>query len=72
MWNTCYLVSESKYHKAKWLSEILLAIEMNKTKVAVYKPVYLGLMILGISKLVMYEYWYNNPRPAYGERVKLC
>ena len=31
------------------------------------KPVYLGLPILDLSKLVMYEFWND-----YGEKEKLC
>ena len=36
------------------------------------KPVYLGLSILEISKIVKYEFWYDYMRPKYGEKVKLC
>ena len=32
---------------------------MNKTKAKMNKPVYLGLPILGISKTVMYDFWYD-------------
>ena len=38
------LVSEPNYHKTKWFSEDLLAIEIKKTKVKLNKPVYLGLL----------------------------
>ena len=41
-----YLVSKPNYHTAKCFSEDLLAIEMNKIKVKMNKPVYLGLSIL--------------------------
>ena len=30
---------------------------MNKTKLKMNKPIYLGLSILEISKLLMYEFW---------------
>ena len=50
------LVSETNYHTTKWFSENLLAIEMKKTKVKMNKPVYLGLSILEISKIKMYEF----------------
>ena len=32
---------------------------MNKTKVKMNKPIYLGLSILDISKKLMYEFWYD-------------
>ena len=41
-----YLVFKPNYHTAKCFSEDLLAIEMNKIKVKMNKPVYLGLSIL--------------------------
>ena len=36
------------------------------------KLIYLGLSILDISKILMYEFWYNYMKPKYGDRVKLC
>ena len=36
------------------------------------KPNYLGLSILGISKILMYESWYDYIQPKYKDRVKLC
>ena len=50
------LVSEPNYHTTKWFSESLLAIEMKKIKVKMDKPIYLGLLILYISKTLMYEF----------------
>ena len=32
---------------------------MRKTQVFINKPVFLGLPILEISNIVMYEYWYD-------------
>ena len=66
------LVLEPNYHTTKWFSEKLLAIEMKKTKIKMNKPVYLGLSILEISKILMYEFWYNYMKPKYGDNVKLC
>ena len=36
------------------------------------KPIYLGLSILEISKLLMYKFWYDYMKPKYGNNVKLC
>ena len=36
------------------------------------KPVYLGLSILEIGKIVMYEFWYDYVKPKYGKKAKLC
>ena len=32
------------------------------------KPVYLGLSILALSKILMYEIWYDYVKPKYGEK----
>ena len=45
---------------------------MNKTKVKMNKPIYLGLSILDISKILMYEFWYDYMEPKYNDKVKLC
>ena len=36
------------------------------------KPAYLGLSILVLSKILMYESWYDYVKPKYGEKAKLC
>ena len=50
------LVSEPNDHTTKHFPEILLAIEMKKTKVKMNKPLCLGISILDISKTIMYEF----------------
>ena len=68
-WNQ--LVSEPNYNTTKWFSEALLAIEMKKIKVKLNKPIYLGLLILEISKTLMYEFWYDCIKPKYQNNAKL-
>ena len=36
------------------------------------KSLYLVMSILDISKILMYEFWYNYVIPKYGDRAKLC
>ena len=67
-----YLVSESNYHTTKNFSENLLAIEMRKIQILMNKPVYLGLSVWELSKIVVYEFWYGHVQPKYGEKAKLC
>ena len=43
-----YIVSEPNYH--------LLAIEIRKTQILMNKPVHLGLSIVELSKIVIYEF----------------
>ena len=66
------LVSEPNYHTINLISEDLSIIEMKKTKVKMNKPIYLGLSILEISKILMYEFWHDYMKPKYNDNVRLC
>ena len=66
------LVSEPHFHAMNLISEDLSIIEMKKTKIKMSKPTYLGLSILEISKILMYEFWYDYMKPKYNDDVKLC
>ena len=35
------------------------------------KPVYLGLSILELTKILTYEFWYDYIKPKYGKKGKL-
>ena len=58
-----YLVSEPNYHTKKKFSENLLSIETKKRQILRNKPVYFGLLILELSKVLMYELWYHYIKP---------
>ena len=58
-WRRNYLVSEPNHHFTKFSTDILLAIKMKKTEMLVNKPVCLGLSILELSKILIYEFWYD-------------
>ena len=67
-----YLVSEPNYHTTKFFSEDLLATEMRKTQLLMNEHIYLDLSILGLSKTVIFEFWYDYVKVKYGENAKLC
>ena len=45
---------------------------MKKIEILMNKPVYLGLSILELSTILIYEFWYNCVKQKYGEKSKLC
>ena len=45
---------------------------MKKNKVEMNNSIYLGLSILEISKILMYEFWYDYMKPKYDNNIKLC
>ena len=60
-----YLVSEPSYHTTNLFTEHLLPTDMRKTEILLNKLVYLGLSILDLSKIVIYEFWYDYVKPKY-------
>ena len=56
----------------KLIDDNLAIIEMKKVKVKMNKPIYLGLSILDISKITMYEFWYEIIKSKYGSSANLC
>ena len=43
---------------------------MQKARVKMNKPLYLGMSILDISKTLMYKFWYDYFKLKYGDRAK--
>ena len=44
----------------------------DETEILMNESVCLGLSILKLSKILMYEFWYDYVKPKYGEKAKLC
>ena len=66
------LVSEPNVHTMKLIDNNLAIIEMRKVNVKMNKPIYLGLSILDISKITMYEFWYDYVKIKYQDKARLC
>ena len=66
------LTSKLNYHTTKYVSVNLMAIEMKKTKVKMSDPIYLGMSVLDINKIIMYEFWHDYIKPKYQDKAKLC
>ena len=45
---------------------------MRKTEIPINKPVYLGILILELSQILIYKFWYNYVKTKYDEKAKLC
>ena len=41
-----------------------------KTQMSLNKVVYLGSLIIDLSKTVMHEFWYDYVKPKYGKNIK--
>ena len=68
-----HTVMKPNFKSGVLFGENLMGCEMGKIKVIMNKPVYLGQVILDLSKIVMYEFHYDYMVPKYGlEKLKLC
>ena len=67
-----YMVSEPNFHATKFFTENLLSTEMQKTEILMNIPVYLGFSIPELSKILMYEFWYDYVKLKYDENAKGC
>ena len=66
------LVSEPNFHTTKLIDNNLAITEMKKVNVKINKPICLGLSILDISKITMYEFWYDYVKIKYQDKARLC
>ena len=55
----------------KIFHENLVAVHMKKSFLKLDKPSYVGMCILDLSKVLMYDFHYNFIKAKYGERAKL-
>jgi hypothetical protein len=65
-YGACTLISRPNFKKRKIFSEDLVAIEMSKVEILMNKPIAIGMSVLDISKLKMYNFHYNYMIPKYG------
>ena len=65
------LASKPNYESRKIFNENLVSVHMKKTSLTMNKPVYLGMSILDLSKIIMFDFHYQYIKPKYGNRAKL-
>lgn len=63
------LISLPNFKKSTIFDENLVAIEMNKTNILMNKPIAIGMSILDLSKVLMYDFHYNHMKLKYGENI---
>ena len=55
----------------KIFNENLVSVHMKKTSLTMNMPIYLGMCILDLSKIIMFDFHYNYIKPKYGNNAKL-
>ncbi|RLU15730.1 hypothetical protein DMN91_011485 [Ooceraea biroi] len=74
-WNGPYgseaMIAKPNFHSRSVFSENLVAIEMRKLEVKFNKPIYVGMCILDIFKVCLYEFHHEYMLPLYREKCKV-
>ena len=65
------LAAKPNYSSRKIFNENLVSVHMKKTSLTMNKPVYLGMSILDLSKIIMFDFHYKYIKPKYGNHAKL-
>ena len=65
-------MAKPNFDKATIFSNDLAAIHMKPLELVYNKPVYVGMCILDISKIKVFDFHYNYIKNKYGEKAKLC
>jgi len=65
------LIASPLYSRHVLFSNDMAGIDMRKSKLLLNKPVYTGMTILDNSKILMYDFFYNELKKKYGSKVEL-
>ena len=65
------LTSKPTYVISKIFNENLVAVHKIKKALPLNRPAYVGMCILDLSKILMYDFHYNYIKKKYGDRAKL-
>ncbi|XP_036146767.1 uncharacterized protein LOC118646925 [Monomorium pharaonis] len=65
------MIAKPNFHSRSIFAENLIAIELKKLQVKFYKPIYVGMCILDISKTCLYEFHHEYMLPLYKNKCKV-
>lgn len=65
-------VARTNFQHFTVFDEDLVGVSLSKVELKLNKPIYCGMIILDLSKVIMYTHFYDNIKREYGNRVSLC
>lgn len=65
------MIAKPNFHSRSIFSENLVAVEMRKLEVKFDRPIYVGMCILDISKVCLYEFHHDYMAPLYRDKCKI-
>ncbi|KAJ8875972.1 hypothetical protein PR048_023880 [Dryococelus australis] len=66
------LVTKPNFKDRTIFTNSLVAVHIIKTKLCFNKPICVGMCILDLSKVLMYDFHNNIMKPKYGKKIELC
>lgn len=74
-WNGRYgvskLISLPNFKRNVIFNENLVAIELSKTNILMNRPITIGMSILDMSKVLMYNFHYNHMKKEYDDNIEI-
>src|SRR5271154_832534 len=64
-------VRKPSFKYGRQLGDTLVGAHMGKASVTLNKPIIVGAAVLGLSKLLMYRFWYGYVKKKYGNNAEL-
>lgn len=65
------LIAQPNFKRWTIFDKDLVAIHLHKTKITMDKPISIGMTVLELSKVLMYDFFYNYLKPKYEENIEL-
>ncbi|XP_070170392.1 uncharacterized protein [Polyergus mexicanus] len=65
------MIAKPNFHSRSVFAEDLVAVELRKLEIKFNKPIYVGMCILDISKIRLYEFHYEYMLPLYRDKCKI-
>lgn len=65
------MIAKPNFHSRSVFSENLMAVQLRKLEVKFNRPIYVGMCILDISKICIYEFHHGYMFPAYRDKCKI-
>lgn len=65
------LISLPNFKKNTIFNENLVAVELSKTNIVMNKPIAIGMSILDLSKLLMYDFHYSHMKAEYTDNIEI-
>lgn len=70
-WGVRNLIAKPNFKHHTIFDENLVAVHLHHTHIVMNKPIAIGMSILDLSKVLMYDFYYDQLKAAYGENIQM-